>query len=498
MSEGRSAPPPARALATGSAAAAPPPHMAALRARPAAPRHATAAPAAAAPPPDLPRRPTVSRTASPALTPPPQPPELLRRRSSILSDATSYTGDILSPSSRERRTRSEDEDALSHWHSSPLAFALLPAVAGLLFHNGSAFVTDVLLLGLAAVFMNWSIRIPWDWYYSAQAVRRDVDVEGSGLESIGEATAVEVAVETESETDASPDTAPPPQSNSDSVEQQGRRALRTPQAEAAAGLRRQELLALLAAFLFPALSAYLLHLLRAQLSRPSTGLVSDYNLTVFLLAAEIRPARQLVRLVANRTLHLQRLANADELAPITTKSTLEALTARIADLEAKLSDHALISLHSIVAQKTDVTDLSSELRRRYEPRLEGLERAVRRYEKRSTTLAMLTEQRLNSLETRLQDALSLAAVAAQHSQQRGVVSYLLETARAAITLPLKMAWAVAVWPFVVVEAVWERVTRSMTAPRPRVGKRRLGSGRESSGAEEKRRGKEGAVRKMVR
>jgi hypothetical protein len=47
------------------------------------------------------------------------------------------------------------------WHSAPLAFALLPAVGGMLFTNGSSIITDVMLLGLAAIFLNWSVRIPW-------------------------------------------------------------------------------------------------------------------------------------------------------------------------------------------------------------------------------------------------------------------------------------------------------------------------------------------------
>lgn len=49
----------------------------------------------------------------------------------------------------------------SNWHMAPLAFALLPAVAGLLFPNGSAVVTDVMLLALAAIFLNWSVKVPW-------------------------------------------------------------------------------------------------------------------------------------------------------------------------------------------------------------------------------------------------------------------------------------------------------------------------------------------------
>ena len=49
----------------------------------------------------------------------------------------------------------------SHWHSVPLALALLPAAAGLFFEKGSIVITDITLLGLAAIFLNWSLRLPW-------------------------------------------------------------------------------------------------------------------------------------------------------------------------------------------------------------------------------------------------------------------------------------------------------------------------------------------------
>jgi hypothetical protein len=48
----------------------------------------------------------------------------------------------------------------SHWDSAPLAFALLPALGGLFFTNGSSVITDVMLLGFAAILLNWSVRIP--------------------------------------------------------------------------------------------------------------------------------------------------------------------------------------------------------------------------------------------------------------------------------------------------------------------------------------------------
>jgi hypothetical protein len=93
---------------------------------------------------------------------------LNRRRSSIFSETfsearkslRSSTDDLLLP--RVSRSGSHhDVEESSHWHSLPLGLALLPAVGGLIFQGGSAFITDVTLLALAAIFMNWALRMPW-------------------------------------------------------------------------------------------------------------------------------------------------------------------------------------------------------------------------------------------------------------------------------------------------------------------------------------------------
>ena len=89
------------------------------------------------------------------------------RRSSNLSDSVestrqsikSSTDNLLLPRAMSADLETNHEP--SHWHSAPLALALLPAVGGLFFQNGSAVVTDLTLLTLAAVFLNWSVRLPW-------------------------------------------------------------------------------------------------------------------------------------------------------------------------------------------------------------------------------------------------------------------------------------------------------------------------------------------------
>lgn len=92
----------------------------------------------------------------------------IRRRSSNFSDYSlrearksfqSSTDSLLLP--KPSATGYEPKHESSNWDSAPLAFALLPALGGMIFTNGSSVITDIMLLGLAAIFLNWSVRIPW-------------------------------------------------------------------------------------------------------------------------------------------------------------------------------------------------------------------------------------------------------------------------------------------------------------------------------------------------
>jgi hypothetical protein len=95
------------------------------------------------------------------------PPYL--RRSSTLSDSLSEarqsirssTDDLLFPRAHKGHKPEFQHEEESHWYSAPLALALLPAAGGIFFKNGGAVVTDITLLTLAAVFLNWSVRLPW-------------------------------------------------------------------------------------------------------------------------------------------------------------------------------------------------------------------------------------------------------------------------------------------------------------------------------------------------
>lgn len=221
--------------------------------------------------------------------------------------------------------------------------------------------------------------------------------------------------------------------------------------EAAAELRQHENLALLSCFLGPLLGAYLLHAIRGQLTRPSEGLVSNFNLTIFVLAAELRPCSHLITLIQARTLHLQRIveANTSDIDRIQ-DDKISDLTKRLEDMETRAAAVA----DSEPAPRSSINEINQALRHSVQPQVDALNRAVRRYEKRATTQTIQTEARLQDLEARLRDALSLAAAAANRSQKPGVVMATLEWASHLIALPIQAVWSLFIWP-------WEAVAHAL-------------------------------------
>ncbi|KAL8725308.1 MAG: hypothetical protein Q9181_006462 [Wetmoreana brouardii] len=391
----------------------------------------------------------------------------------------SSTDDLLLPRAKESSHASQVEP--SHWHSIPLALALLPAVGGVLFEDGSAVVTDITLLGLAAIFLNWSVRLPWEWYHSAQATHPQDSV--SERHEWSEDTIIEEEDEDEQDHgDAIGD--PDPAAQRTGRQPQDFSPTQS-QVRAANELRTHELLALFACFLSPIFGGWLLHAIRSQLSRPSEGLVSNYNLTVFLLASEIRPLSHLIKMVQARTLYLQRTVHFD------THKTAHLDTANVADMAKRIDELEAFVAKSPAAGKGswDSESIKTEVRNSLQPDLDALNRAVRRYEKRMVALTMQTEARLQELESRMSDAITLAAAAerssAQQKTRRGSSTLvLIDWASTAVLLPLRAVWAALSFPGTVFslilgameEYVGNRVRREMkTAGRTSGGHGRKGN-----------------------
>ncbi|KAI1828298.1 hypothetical protein F4861DRAFT_535261 [Xylaria intraflava] len=393
----------------------------------------------------------------------------LRRRSSTYSDFLEASADdLLNPSKSNI-----EEPKKSPFVHIPLTLALLPAVAGIFFENGAAFFTDLILLSLAAVFLHWSVTQPWDWYHSAQQVRVTQDELLSGAvfsdaestsTSVSAATALENVPEEkgkEIETgEKGKENRPKEKGGKNETDTKARdrpasrnAAWEERQAAALKELYLHEILALAWCFVFPMLGAYMLHTIRTQLSRPSEGLVSDYNLTIFLCAAEVRPVSHLIRMIQKRTLHVQALVaqNPHAQKPVT-NDQLKALYDRLNELEARCTRDESAPHSSSAQPEIQQTLVESavgrEFRRRAQPELEALNRAMRRYEKRLTLLASQNDRKIEHMEYRFNDAIALAASAAKNSKSQWTpLGWLVETIAVVTMLPVQAATAVITFPF---------------------------------------------------
>ncbi|APA10141.1 hypothetical protein sscle_06g049110 [Sclerotinia sclerotiorum 1980 UF-70] len=372
-----------------------------------------------------------------------------RRRSSTFSEYSlnefnkslrDSTDDILFPKPCDMKDESNHDN--SPWDSAPLAFALLPAIGGLFFTNGSSVITDIMLLGFAAILLNWSVRVPWDWYHSAQKIRKRgeyheeiIREEENGDEGVMDSTAENLQ--------ATSDQNPNPQSKTERRHSAHETATNE--------LFIHELLAFISCFISPIVGAYILHSIRSQLSRPSEGLVSNYNLTIFLLASELRPMAHLVRLLRARTLHLQRVVNSNPYDDSIGKTSehIQELVQRLEKLETRASnvDISAGNAPEPLLNEKQSAILTTEVRRTMQPDLDALNRAVRRYEKRATLQSFQTESRLLDLEARLNDAISLAAAAANNSQRRSALGIVFDWIASAMTFPLQAFGTIASLPF---------------------------------------------------
>jgi hypothetical protein len=210
----------------------------------------------------------------------------------------------------------------------------------------------------------------------------------------------------------------------------------------------------------PAIGTWLLHGIRSSLSRPSEGLVSNYNLTIFLLASEIRPVAHLLKLVQYRTLHLQRIVassgmNNESIDP----AKVQDLSTRLDELEAHVAEAAAARLAASPGPTQEgallpqepannglalVAQAVAEARRSMQPEIEALNRAVRRYEKRTALTTHQTDTRLQHLEVQSSDALALAA-AAQRTSAAHRPNYaftLMNWACACIVIPAQLALSI--------------------------------------------------------
>jgi hypothetical protein len=179
------------------------------------------------------------------------------------------------------------------------------------------------------------IVVPWEWYHASRTLRLLSDSQNSPMpfftrneemvSTPDEVSTSAIASEDEDETPTpsrhhhdAPDVDP-------EIE------------EATIKLRRTELFALTSCVASPLIGGYLLHYIREFLSRPSEGVVSTFNITLFVMAAELRPAMKLMEMIKQRSLHLQKIVHKETLEANIVNQTIpidiEPLNNKISHLE---------------------------------------------------------------------------------------------------------------------------------------------------------------------
>lgn len=232
-----------------------------------------------------------------------------------------------------------------------------------------------------------------------------------------------------------------------------------------------EITALAACFVFPALGAWLLHAIRSQLSRPSEGLVSDYNLTIFLLASEVRPLAHALKLVQRRTLFLQRTISTSAKAGTDLRQDhkIAEMARRIEELELRVVEDLTsanskrpIEQSQEVIAKTSLL-VNEDIKRSFQPEIDALNRAMRRYDKKITVTTIQTEARLQDIESKMRDIVVLAA-AAQRNADRSVAKYttiLTGWLSACVVVPVQYMIYVLTLPQRILAWIWHLIAERL-------------------------------------
>lgn len=281
-----------------------------------------------------------------------------------------------------------------------------------------------------------------DWYHAAQQVQYVEADEGQLSDTILEE---DEEIESAHDEDHAASAEPALNDSTAKVDKSDARPKTKAQEDAGRELAREEISALIACFLGPLLGAYLLHAIRSQLTRPAEGLVSNYNLTIFTMAAELRPVSHIIKLKQARMVRLQRIVRGEGVDRLANADAQE-LSRRLSDVEARLAEPAISS-------DAETMKVSATVRQGLQPQLDALNRAVRRYEKRQAAQSIQIEARFVELETRLQDALSLAAAAARTGERPGPISMMFTWIMSVVTYAFQTAWATATYPFRVMASI---------------------------------------------
>ncbi|RPA87361.1 hypothetical protein BJ508DRAFT_410869 [Ascobolus immersus RN42] len=302
-------------------------------------------------------------------------------RNNQMSSTTTVTRDAMTSKAARRKSNASsfmaaDEDAVPItedvdmvWYTLPLAFAILPAIAGMIFTKGNEFVTDTLLLGLAGLLLYWIIKFPWEWH-QLSCISLEDELEGS-------------------------------------------QTMDAAQKKVRAELDYNRRMAMFFCFIGPIAGGIFLSKLRDQLSRPSEGLISDFNITIFVLAAELRPLRHLIKHIRGKTINLQ--------------SNLRFPPSRMEGMQEQI-DNLQMEFRNLAALSEKISEREGDL--------DALHRAVRKYEKKEAIHSARTNNKLLELDAKVSDAMSLADMVASRSPNQSFIGYTADWVKYIVLFPI--------------------------------------------------------------
>ncbi|GAA5939698.1 uncharacterized protein JCM15063_005263 [Sporobolomyces koalae] len=240
------------------------------------------------------------------------------------------------------------------WHHLPLALVALPPLLSII-HGRAENWSDAILLLLVAFYLYQLVKVPWEMYYASHT-RVTLPQSVTGESSV----------------------------DSDPLAKRERDA-------SAAALRRNEMVALLATAVVPAVGAYLLNYVRTLLSDPDRY-INPTLINMFAIATTVKPFLHFVSLLKHQSLYHQEVVHYPS-------TEVYLLRKRVDKLE-----NDLVQLSRAFATKSDVRALRDGV----DAPLNALSKAVRRFNRKEEYLRLTSEERFTLLSQRLDESIEVS------------------------------------------------------------------------------------------
>ncbi|KAG1750488.1 uncharacterized protein EDB91DRAFT_1107718 [Suillus paluster] len=250
----------------------------------------------------------------------------------------------LEESGNSERFSDVEPESSKWWYEFDISviIALVPPIGNWL--TGGDHVKNLLLILLLIFYLHQIIEVPWSLYHLSRPRRR------------------------------SPDLPRPQTSEQDPYHQL-----------ASSELHKLEVFYLFLTVLSPLLGALILRTIIISVAGPET--ISWFSTSLFILATGIRPWKHAVERLRQRTKDLHTVIHYPPASSPDTQSQIEALTARIAGLDAQLKEC-----------KETVKLLTEDIFDHVEGAVQGLERSIRKQDKKNDAVYSAQGSRLETVE----------------------------------------------------------------------------------------------------